>query len=120
VACDLDAIVLAIEGKSCLVGREFDVHDAVESALGDLGVAFEREVPLGAGARVDFLVDGNVGLEVKVKGSLSDVTRQLWRYAKVERVGSLLLVTTIIRLCHVPKLLLGKPVRVALIQGGWM
>lgn len=52
-----------------------------------------REHVLTRADRIDFLL-GRVGIEVKVKGSSADVTRQLWRYADSPQIDGLLLVTT--------------------------
>lgn len=76
-----------------------------------------REAKLSARDRIDFVV-GDLGVEVKVDGSLAQVTRQLYRYAQVEALAGVLLVTT--RACHlaVPRELNGKPIVVARLIGG--
>lgn len=49
---------------------------------------------LDEAGRIDFLTADGVGLELKVKGSATDVLRQLERYAHAPHVSALLLVTT--------------------------
>lgn len=44
----------------------------------------QREVRLTPRDRIDFLVDG-IGIEVKLAGSISALTRQLHRYAQSRR-----------------------------------
>ena len=61
---------------------ELALQDAIALAFTAAGIAFEREVHLSAEDRVDFMVEGNVGVEVKIAGGLSEVTRQLHRYAQ--------------------------------------
>jgi hypothetical protein len=53
-----------------------------------------------------------IGVEVKCKGSLAAVTRQLDRYAAQDSVSALLLVTSRAQLIYQPASLGGKPVRV--------
>lgn len=57
----------------------------------------QREVQIGPGSRIDLLV-GELGIEVKVAGSVALVVRQLRRYAATGRVTQLILVST--RVAH--------------------
>jgi hypothetical protein len=97
------------------VSVEKAMQGAVESALRAEGLAFRREVTRGAD-RIDFLV-GTVGVELKVKGSVSEVLRQLERYALWEDVTELLLVTTRGHHLAMPRELNGKPVWVHTVKG---
>ena len=84
------------------VGRQ-SIRVASERALGDhlwgvLSARFpgaEREAS-GRDGRIDFVI-GRVGIELKIAGSVSDVTRQLWRYADSGRFDALVLVTSVSR-----------------------
>lgn len=98
-------------------GNEAELQQAIGAVLTGAGIEHRREVRLTERDRIDFLV-GGVGLEVKVDGSLSAVTRQLHRYAQRPEVGSLLLVTTRPQHRAAPRELCGKPVRVVLVHGG--
>lgn len=94
------------------------LQSAIAAALAARGVPFEREVSLSRADRIDFVVLGRVGLEVKVGGALAAVTRQLHRYAQSERLAALMLVTTRTRHLAVPSSLNGKHVwKVHLIGG---
>jgi hypothetical protein len=85
-------------------------------AMTEMSIPFEREVVLAPGDRIDFLV-GNVGVELKIKGSASEVMRQLSRYSKHERIKALVLVTT--RSIHIgmPRSIGGKALHVHFIGG---
>ena len=115
----MTAIELArfLESFRYSADSEASLQQGVAESLARAGVEFEREVELVPGDRIDFLA-GNVGLEVKVKGGLSEVTRQLHRYARSPRVAELLLVTNSLRLVRVPARLQKKPVHVAALLGG--
>ena len=78
-----------------------------------------RELVLTKRDRLDFLVGYSplwsatpmgTAIEVKVGGSLSDLTRQLARYAESERITGLLVVTTKDRHRQLPPSLSGKPI----------
>lgn len=82
------------------------------------GIEYIREVPVTKLDRLDFLI-GNVGVEVKIDSSPSEVTRQLHRYAECPRVAEILLITSRARHAAVPRELRGKPVRVIVLSGNF-
>ncbi|RKH02967.1 hypothetical protein D7X32_15265 [Corallococcus carmarthensis] len=95
------------------------LQEALAQVLTEAGIPFQREVRLGDAGRIDFLLtEARVGLEVKVDGGLSEVTRQLLRYAEREDIHALLLITTRSRHDSLPAHMQGKPVRVAVLRGG--
>lgn len=98
--------------------NEDELQRAIAIVLGDAKQEFEREVSLGPNNRIDFMVCG-VGIEVKVDGSPCEAMRQLQRYAQVERVDELVLVTTRIQVGRLPSSVLGKPLHVVFIFGGF-
>ncbi len=97
--------------------HETKTQDGIEAALREAGIRFEREVRLGPGERIDFLVHGGIGVEVKLRAGRSLVLRQLHRYAAHDRINALILVTSTPRLTNLPATFNGKPV-VGLIMTG--
>lgn len=95
--------------------RETDLQDGIAAVLNDCGVSFEREKRLTEGERTDFW-SSPVAIEVKVKGSLSEVTRQLMRYADVEEVEAVVLVTTKMQHRRMPPTMRGKPLKVVYLS----
>lgn len=69
---------------------ERELQAAVGEALGGMATA---EAVIGPRERIDFLVLGGVGVEVKTKGSARAVGEQLTRYSQCEGVTGLVLVT---------------------------
>jgi hypothetical protein len=96
---------------------ERDLQDGLAQVLALRGIRFDREVRLSPEDRPDFMVDG-IAVEVKVDGSLSDVTRQLHRYTAHKPVRAVLLVTSLQRLANLPGSMNGKPVAVLALLGG--
>lgn len=93
--------------------HESDISEAVADAFTRTGIAFQREVWLNDTDRIDYMV-GRIGVELKLKGTVSAVTRQLARYADSDLIDELILVTT--RYTHrgIVNTLRGKPVTVLL------
>jgi hypothetical protein len=86
-------IIKALSAHSFGFTTERDLQDGIAGALAASGVPFEREAHLSASDVPDFMC-GRVAVEVKIKGSLASVTRQLHRYAQHAEVDEILLVTT--------------------------
>lgn len=99
---------------------------ALQEAIGEIlnRHYFEniREFRLSPGNIIDFAILLPVGrmivAEVKTKGSLAAVTRQLFRYAADDEVGGVLLITTKSTLSNIPATILGKPARAVVLPGG--
>ncbi len=82
------------------------------------GIEFEREVRLSNADIIDFLI-GDIGIEVKMRGARKmDVFHQLTRYAKHDRVKSLILVSNLSM--GLPKQIEGKDAYFVRLSEGWM
>ncbi len=110
---ETDAVVLALRKRRFNYSGEKELQEGVEQVLSEEAIPFEREkiLPDGAGT-IDFLVDGRIGIEIKIKGSPSEVTRQLLRYCECVQVGELVLVTARVTLGKLPPEILGKKLTV--------
>ncbi|HEY5848252.1 MAG TPA: hypothetical protein VIT42_15810, partial [Microlunatus sp.] len=87
--------VLEVLARSLLTYRdEHDLQAAIADRLAVAGIGHVREAQLGPRERIDLLTDDGVGIEIKVAGSWTAVTRQLLRYARHDQVRALVLVTT--------------------------
>lgn len=77
------------------LSNEKRAQAAVEQILKKAGIAFDREVRLTESDIVDFMV-GDIGIELKLRGARKkEVYRQLRRYARHPRVGSLILASNL-------------------------
>lgn len=110
------AAVAAILSRYRLpVSNEAAMQEAIARAFTAEGVPFKREVTRGAD-RIDFVVC-RVGIECKVKGSVTEVTRQLDRYSAWPDLEALMLVTTRGNHLRVGDSRIGKPVLVHIVRG---
>lgn len=114
----LAARIESLVRRACFsVAAESGVQAGIAEVLRDAGIPFAREVALGDGDRIDFLCD-RLGIEVKVDGSISEVTRQLWRYAQRPEIDALMLVTVRAKHIGLPREINGKSVRIVVLLRG--
>lgn len=73
---------------------EVDLQDEIAERLDRAGIWHQREARLSPEDRIDFLVEGGIGIEVKSGvQNRSAVRTQLVRYAQHEKVNALILAT---------------------------
>jgi hypothetical protein len=115
-----EAMVQLLKQYRYCVGSELDFHRGLDRVLDLHGIPFVREHNLGGDfGRIDFyLPEHRYGIELKVKGSPSEVLRQLHRYAQCPQIAALIFVTGRPRLAFAPMALNGKPVLTASIWDG--
>ena len=117
IGIDTQAMRTLLTRRRLPAATELVLQDAIAAAFTAEGVAFERELVLSPKDRIDFLCAEGVGVEVKIGGSLSDVTRQLHRYAQSDRIASLVLVSNRMRLLTIPRVLNGKRIDFIHLEG---
>jgi hypothetical protein len=96
-------------------GYSFSTEEELQTGLAQAlvagGIAFRREVILSKRDRIDFMLDDGVGIEVKIDGSISALTRQLFRYAELPEIRGLLVVVSANRLANLPTEINRKPIK---------
>lgn len=90
----LRRIATALESHAYRFANESQLHDAMAAVLEGIGVSCQREHVAGPRDRFDFLCDGGIVIEVKVKGSLPEAMRQVERYCALDAVQAVILVST--------------------------
>jgi len=114
-ACEVAAI---LRGYRFAFTNEGELQQAIAKVLADTGVPFEREHRLSGADRIDFLLAGGVGIEVKIDGATNALLRQVHRYVQHDAIKALVVVVSRTRLAGLPTELGGKPiVAVSLLQG---
>lgn len=109
---DYGPLLENLAGSKLGLTNETAAQDSIEEMLKRMGVGYEREASLSSKDRIDFLVEGKIGIEVKVSGSLTEVTRQVARYLDHDEVEGVVLVSTRPNHAQVPRTLRGKTVMV--------
>ncbi len=93
---------------------EKEFQSEIQSVLTLSGVSFSREHRLDDRSIIDFLVDGGIGVEIKIDGSRHAIMRQLFRYLSHEKVKSLILLTPRRSFANMPNESNGKKISVIL------
>lgn len=100
--------------KAC----QADIETTLAASL-PLGVALRREARLGPHDIPDFLVDGRIVVEVKLRGSQpAAVLRQLRRYAAYREVEAIILASN--RAMALPATIEGKPAWFVSLGRAWL
>ena len=109
-------LIEALDTTGFSYSSEAEIQDQIEFVLQHYGIPYEREVDLGSLGRIDFIVNGNIGLEVKIAGPKNTVARQLLRYAESDRIDQLVLATTKAVHRWSAKSFGGKPLQIVLLK----
>ncbi|PPD06291.1 MAG: hypothetical protein CTY28_14495 [Hyphomicrobium sp.] len=122
---EMREVMAALRGKRFPLEDEKRCQEDIEKALRDFYVgrliSFKREVKLGPGDVVDFMVGlgwKGTAVEVKLKGQPEAIRRQLRRYAGLDQVEGLILVTA--KPVGVVGLMNGKPVAEFDLSRAWL
>jgi len=109
-----------IHGYRYVIGNEASFQQGLSWILKMNRIVHVREHNLGPSfGRIDFyLPNERIGIELKVKGSPSEVIRQLHRYAQCPEIHALILVTGRTRLSPNTTELNGKPLITAAVWQG--
>lgn len=89
----LEDLVLYLRAGRFPASTEAKMQLAIAEWLEKGQVPFERERRLAPGERIDFFVEPGIGIEAKLHCARRQIWRQLERYARIEEVTALILVT---------------------------
>lgn len=110
-AVSLDQVLAAIRRiRIQPAALESDLYQTISAELATARIPFAREVRLGPRNRIDYLVAGGIGIEVKKgKPNSPALTAQAERYCRFDQVHALILVVERSVFTH-PDQINGKPV----------
>lgn len=111
-------VAAVIRVRTFVYGNEDELQRGIATVL---DAAFpgqvEREVRIDARSRLDFRVGAVVAVEVKIDGTISELTRQVHRYAGLDGIQGVVAVVGKHRLRGLPDTMQGKPVVVVHLSG---
>jgi hypothetical protein len=99
------------------LSSEKQCQAAIEDALEENGIAFEREVHLGPKDVPDFRIDATL-IEVKIGGSKSAIFRQCRRYCDYDGVRDLILASNVA--IGLPETVNGRGLWLLPLGRGWL
>lgn len=112
----IDELVERVHARRFRFSSEAELQEGIGRVLWGIDAPLEREWDLGRQyGRPDFVV-GWTAVEIKVGGSLAELTRQVHRYAQHPGINSILVVTTRSRHRNLPDTINGKPCRVCYLN----
>lgn len=122
----INALATLVSGiivrSRCDLSVEKQTQADIEKAFAQLGghnIGWQREYRLGDRDIVDFLIDGRLALEVKLKRHRKvEVFRQLERYADYSRVEATMLATNLSM--GLPEEIAGKPAYYVSLGQAWL
>lgn len=90
----------------------------VAEILRENEIPYIREHRLSGDDIVDFLIDDNLAVEIKLKGQKRAIFRQLKRYATHDQVKGIILLTGVSM--GLPEEIEGKPTFIGSLSRGWL
>lgn len=111
-------VVSLIRETPLVMNNEKRLQDEIEKVFLESGVPCRREVDLGGGDVIDFMLPSGVGLEVKIKEGKRAIYRQCKRYCSHAQVTNLVLVSG--TATGFPEEIHGKPCYVVSLGAGWL
>lgn len=113
------AIVRLIQSGRFDLSSEKRLQSDIETLFLAKGVDFQREARLGDGDIPDFLVEGCIAVECKMRTARKmEVFKQLSRYAEQPNIKALILASNLSMV--IPSSLNGKPALMASLSRGWI
>jgi len=116
---DKNQVIKALKKLRVKVGMsESEIQRSVAGVLRDEGILFEKEKTLSSGNRIDFLISGGIGIEIKRgKPNSHGVHVQLQRYLVHKDVNEIILISE--RYINLPPSVNGKACTVFNLNRLW-
>jgi len=95
---------------------EKKLQDEIAQRLNEHEIEYVKEAPVQGGV-IDFLV-GQIGIEIKIKGSKREIHRQCKGYCQDERIQDLVLVTS--KTCSLPEFINSTRIFVVSLGRAWL
>jgi hypothetical protein len=105
----VDAVISALNQYRFRFGSEIELQNGIEKVLVRAEIPFTREIALSAKERPDFFVGESTALEIKTKGTVAALLRQVFRYAALDAVSEIIVVGTPAWIANLPSEINGKP-----------
>ena len=111
-------LALILSSAKLRYSTEAELQEEIARLLTHYHIPFQREYVLSAANRIDFLIMGAIGVEIKIKGQPLEIYRQVERYAKFDKIKAILLVTTF--RMGFPSQIENKPAAMVNLSRGWL
>lgn len=113
----IELILQVLSGQRFELSSEKALQIQIKERLFGCGVLVEAEYRFSIKDIVDFFCEG-IAIEVKIKGSATEIFKQCKRYCEFDQVKELLLITN--RSMGFPTEIFGKPCYVLNLGKAWL
>lgn len=90
----------------------------IEQILITKEIPYLREVALDPNNIIDFMVLGNVGIEIKLKAQQKPIYKQLLRYCQFDQVNEIILICN--KALHLPPMINNKKAHLIQLGKAWL
>jgi hypothetical protein len=114
----VETILSILKGHRLPLQNEKELQAKIKYILMNSPLIVDPEHRLDPENIIDFLINGSVGIEVKIKGSKKQIYRQCERYAYFSTIQSIVLITN--KSVGFPQDINGKPCFVVNLGKAWL
>lgn len=114
----MDMDLMRVLRKRFSLSDEKQTQDDIENALKQANINYKREFYLTKEDKIDFFVNDNIGLEVKLAGSKKNIYRQCERYCLSDKIKEIILITKVSM--GLPKEINGKKTYIIDLGRAWL
>lgn len=114
----INEIVRALKSRPLPLNDEKELQAEISKLLESRGIPHKREVGLGDGDVIDFMLPDGIGMEIKIKASKRQIYRQCKRYCGHAQLRTLVLVSA--TAMGLPVQIDGKDCYYVSLGAGWL
>lgn len=118
ILSSINAVISALSNKKMALTSEKALQEDIAVVLSKAGISFVKEKRLDERSIIDFLESNGIGIEIKIGGQRKEIYKQCERYAKIEEVCAIVLVTN--KSIGWPPEINGKPTCVVNLGRAWL
>jgi hypothetical protein len=114
----INEIVRALKSRPLPLNDEKELQAEISKLLESRGIPHKREVGLGDGDVIDFMLPDGIGMEIKIKAPKRQIYRQCKRYCGHAQLRTLVLVSA--TAMGLPVKIDGKDCYYVSLGAGWL
>lgn len=114
----IEDVLQVLRSRPLVLNQEKELQAEIAHLLESKGIPYKREVSLGDGDVIDFMLPEGIGMEIKLRMARRQIYRQCRRYCGHPQVRSLLLVSA--TAMGLPAQIEGKDCYYVSLGAGWL
>lgn len=114
----IEKTIIVLKKYKYSLNTESELQNEIENTLKKENIPFKRELKINKENRPDFIINDEIALEVKIKGTAKNIFNQCKRYCETNKIKSLILVTR--KHIGFPKQINGKDCYIVILGKNWL